>query len=323
MFLSNYHDPVFEKLAKDALKTLDDRAWQLAASVGTREAITTYQNTWSVFRGRHLQDGQIKLRELDDDDAWRAASREDSPEAYREYLNHPWTRHAGQAQKRLDELSENAWQIACAGDTIEAYGAYLKKFPDTKHQEEAQNRIRGLGEPQECDLLAANPNDPARSVAGIRFGLIESERAIAACEAAVARFSKNRRFKYQLARAYQSGSQSNLALPILQDLVRQKYIAAYDNLGWLYLENKAVPQDFKKAIALFKQGAAANQPEAMTSLGNVYQYQQNFAEAKYWYEKAAALPDEGVHHANARASQADRRSFPEAATRLILQKGRT
>ena len=126
-------------------------------------------------------------------------------------------------------------------------------------------------------------------MAGISFGLIESERAIVACEAAVARFPKNSRFKYQLARAYQSGSQSNLALPFLQDLVRQKYIAAYDNLGWLYLENKAVPQDFKKAIALFKQGAAANQPEAMTSLGNVYQYQQNFAEAKYWYEKAAAL----------------------------------
>ena len=200
-----------------------------------------------------------------------------SAEAYRQYLDHPWTRHAVQAQKRLDELSENAWQIACAADTIEAYGAYLTRFPDTKHQEEAQNRIRGLGETQECDLLAANPNDPARSVAGIRFGLIELERAIAACEAAVARFPKNPRFKYQLARAYQSGSQPNLALPILQDLVRQKYIAAYDNLGWIYLENKAVPQDFKKAIALFKQGAAANQPEAMTSLGDVYQHLQSFS----------------------------------------------
>ena len=119
--------------------------------------------------------------------------------------------------------------------------------------------------------------------------MIESESAIAACEAAVARFPKNPRFKYQLARAYQSGSQPNLALPILQDLVRQKYIAAYDNLGWIYLENKAVPQDFKKAIALFKQGAAADQPEPMNSLGIVYEHLQNFGEAKYWYEKAAAL----------------------------------
>ena len=75
----------------------------------------------------------------------------------------------------------------------------------------------------------------------------------------------------------------------MQDLVRQKYIAAYDNLGWIYLENKAVPQDFKKAIAFFKQGVAANQPEPMTSLGVIYQHQRDFAAAKYWYEKAAAL----------------------------------
>ena len=75
----------------------------------------------------------------------------------------------------------------------------------------------------------------------------------------------------------------------MQDLVQQKYIEAYDNLGWLYLDNRAVRQDVKKAIALFKQGAAADQPEAMTSLGDVYQYQQNFAETKYWYERAVAL----------------------------------
>jgi len=288
-FTSRLHDPVVTQLATDALKTLDDQAWQLAVGSGSREAITTYTNTWSAFSGRHLQDAQLKLNEFDDDDAWNTASREDSPRAYRQYLTHPWTRHAGQAQRRLDALSEQSWQSASAADTIEAYRAYLADFPDTKHQEEAQNRIRGLGQPQECDYLVANPNDPARIVAGIRFESIDAERAIPACEVAVTRLPKNPRFRYQLARAYQRGSQPNLALPILQDLIRQKYIAAYDNLGWLYLENKAVPQDFKKAIALFKQGAAADQPEAMTSLGEVYQYQQNFAEAKYWYEKAAAL----------------------------------
>ena len=33
-------------------------------------------------------------------------------------------------------------------------------------------------------------------------------------------------------------------------------------------------------------------------------------------------PDEGVHHANAGALQADRGNFPEAATRLIYKKSR-
>lgn len=288
-FLSTYHDPIFEKLAQASLVRLDDRAWQLAASAGARDAITRYVNVWSAFNGQHLQDAQFKLNELDDDEAWRVASREDSPEAYRQYLNHPWARHGGQAQRRYNELSENSWQIACAADTIESYRTFLTRFPDTQHQEEALSRIRDSGNAQECDHLAANPNDPAKIVAGIRFGEIEPERAIAACEVAAAHFPKNPRFKYQLARAYQSGSQSRLALPILEELVRQKYIAAYDNLGWVYLENKTVSVDVKKAIALFKVGAAANQPEPMTSLGVVYQHQQNFAEAKYWYEKAASF----------------------------------
>ena len=108
-FLSYHHNSVFVELARDSLRRLDDRAWQLAVSAGTREAITTYQNTWSAFSGRHLQDAQIKLNELDDDDAWNTASLEDTPEAYRRYLaNRSWTRHVAQAHKRLDELSEAA-----------------------------------------------------------------------------------------------------------------------------------------------------------------------------------------------------------------------
>ena len=156
-------------------------------------------------------------------------------------------------------------------------------------QEEAQNRVQESGQPQECDHLAANPNDPAKIVPGIKFGEIEPERAIAACEVAAARFPTIPRFKYQLARAYQRGSQANLAFSIFQDLAQQKYIAAYDNLGWLYLDNRVVSQDVKKALTIFKQGADANQPEAMTSLCKVYGNLRDFAEAKYWCERAAAL----------------------------------
>lgn len=173
--------------------------------------------------------------------------------------------------------------------------------PPTSHAAAAPQRARDLlshlkqralsqaRDEQECDHLAANPNDPAKIVPGIKFGEIEAERAIAACEVAAARFPTIPRFNYQLARAYQRGSKANLAFSIFQDLVQQKYIAAYDNLGWLYLDNRVVPQDVKKAIALFKQGAAANQPEAMTSLCRVHEDLQDFANAKYWCERAAAL----------------------------------
>ena len=108
-FLSNYPDAAFKSLARNALKTLDDRAWQLAVTVGSREDISRYITIWSAFAGRHLPDAQIKLTELDDDSAWNTANLEDTLEAYRRYLaNRSWTRHVDQARKRRDELTEAA-----------------------------------------------------------------------------------------------------------------------------------------------------------------------------------------------------------------------
>ena len=142
-FLSNNDDPIFKELAQNSLQGLDDGAWQLAKSAGTREAISRYITTWSVFRGRHLQDGQIKLRELDDDDAWRVASREDSPEAYREYLNHPWTQHAGQAQKRFEELAAAKWEREVKNtDSEEVLERFIDRYKEGSYVTLAQERLQ-------------------------------------------------------------------------------------------------------------------------------------------------------------------------------------
>src|SRR5208337_1286429 len=45
-FLSNNDDPIFKELAQNSLQGLDDGAWQLAKSAGTREAISRYITTW-------------------------------------------------------------------------------------------------------------------------------------------------------------------------------------------------------------------------------------------------------------------------------------
>jgi len=145
-FLSNHHDPIFEKLAQNSLQIIDDQAWQLAVSAGTREAITTYRNTWSAFSGRHLQDAQIMLTELDDDDAWKAASREDSPETYRQYLNHPWTQHAVQAQKRLDKFSEAEWEREIKNsDSEEVIESFINKYKVGSYITLAQERLKVAG----------------------------------------------------------------------------------------------------------------------------------------------------------------------------------
>lgn len=204
-------------------------------------------------------------------------------------ISHPGPVPTGRA--RDNHLDQRAWQQAQDQDIPEAYSAYLEQFPDGIHLDEARTRRAELTSPQDCDYLAASPVDPAKNekVSGIQWRVMDGERAIEACASAVARFPKVLHFTYQLARAYQKSSRSEIALPILEALSKQGYVAAYDNIGWIYVEGKAVPADIKLAVSYFRQGADAKQPEAMTSLGIVYEYHRNYAVAKYWYQKAMVL----------------------------------
>jgi hypothetical protein len=60
---------------------------------------------------------------------------------------------------------------------------------------------RAAEPPTECDVLAANPEDPDRRAPAVPRDRMDLPKAIAACEAQVARDPKDVRARYQLARS--------------------------------------------------------------------------------------------------------------------------
>jgi len=86
-----------------------------------------------------------------DKKAWGAASREDTLEAYRAYLEgNTLKRYASVANARL-EKDEKAWGIACEQDTIEAYQGYLEGNTVKKYAVQAQALIQSFAAQQDED----------------------------------------------------------------------------------------------------------------------------------------------------------------------------
>lgn len=134
-------------------------------------------------------------------------------------------------------------------------------------QRREQERLRLTQAANFCDSLAANPNDPKRVGDGVSFDALKvnAQEAVSNCELAVAQNPAEPRFKYQLARALHWTNRTR-AFGLFQELVRIRYPAAFDNLGWLYLTERKNPS---QAIQYFKDGMALGDTDAMVSLAEM------------------------------------------------------
>lgn len=133
--------------------------------------------------------------------------------------------------------------------------------------EEKRERLAEVGD--KCDQLAGNQFDRNRNdrFLSVPYSLLRSqaELAISICQKAAALFPETARYKYQYARALQANKNPHAKL-VLQELVANYYPAAYDNLGWVNLNNKK----YREGIALFKRGAELGSMEAMFSLASQF-----------------------------------------------------
>lgn len=90
------------------------------------------------------------------------------------------------------------------------------------------------------------------------------------------------------------------ALAKFREAAKFDYAPAIANLGLLYLNGTAVPQDGKQAIALFKRASALGNVTAAENAGRAYDYGIGIHRSRYraieWYEKAIGL---GSQHAAA------------------------
>ena len=172
-----------------------------------------------------------------------------------------WDREIKEEKVRLDrENKKRADEEEKRKDDLAKKEAADKKARDDERTRLTQ--AAGL-----CDDLAANPSDSNRVGEGVPFDNLKAraKEAVSNCEIAVSQNPAQLRFKYQLARALHWTDRKR-AFDILQELVRQRYPAAFDNLGWLYLTEKKDPSG---AITLFKAGAQAGDSDSMLSLAEM------------------------------------------------------
>lgn len=150
----------------------------------------------------------------------------------------------------------------------------------------------------DCDRLAVDPSNPDSVIAAPESSSDDWARAIAACKEAVEAHPNERRFAFQLARAYWAANQPELAKPLLETLNGTGYPIATTYLGYLHAAGRAVPKDEGEALRLYRQAAAAGDQLGTLSIGYTYErgsgVGKDQAEAIRWYKKAAEMGSPGA-----------------------------
>ena len=164
LFLSDFRDSIHKEQAGIHLERLDHRAWGFALQQGTKNAIETYMDT---FPGAlHEADARIRLDEFllaeeasrqqqlkqlqQDKEAWEEARAERTIESLVNYLTEwPGGLYSDKARALGRQLESEvndlrAFEATEKLNTIEAYEAYVKAFPNGRHVARALELIDKL-----------------------------------------------------------------------------------------------------------------------------------------------------------------------------------
>src|SRR5215510_9346196 len=172
-------------------------------------------------------------------------------------------------QKKLDEENRKREQEARKHAERQEQERQDRLREEQKKQEERERRReRETRAAVVCDQLAANPSDVNRVGDGVPFDLLKqhAREAVENCELAASQSPKELRFQYQLARALEFSDRER-AFGIHKKLTQARYPAAFDNAGWLYINER---KNFAQAVAHFRDGAQLGDSDAMMSLVEMY-----------------------------------------------------
>ena len=181
-------------------------------------------------------------------------------------------------KKKADEKREVQRQKAARAAEEEAAKRKQAAEEEATRRKQAeedarkQNELKELRERQmraarQCDQLAANPTDPRKASEGVSYEALKSQakEAVEACTQAVQQFPTEVRYQYQLGRAQQSIDRQK-AFEIQKKVAAQRYPAAFDNLGWLYITQQ---RDYAEAVRQFQIGSQLDDPDCMVSLAEM------------------------------------------------------
>ena len=125
-----------------------------------------------------------------------------------------------------------------------------------------------------CDRAAASPSDTNRpvGVAGVPSGRLDSQIAVAACEAAAAAAPDNPRITFQLGRAHAAAKADESARAHFSKASDLGYAAAQASLGdFLASGRGGLARNNDEALRLFKLAAEQGDPFGTNNLGFFYE----------------------------------------------------
>lgn len=121
-----------------------------------------------------------------------------------------------------------------------------------------------------CDIVAGSDNDRERVVPGNEFRVLDGTAGIAVCEKALAAYPGTPRFMYQLARSYQKAERYGEAARLYEPLVRQGYLAAFTNYGYMMERGLGVARDHERAVRLHLSASHQGDKFAMFNTAAAY-----------------------------------------------------
>jgi len=260
--------------------------------------------------------GDLKLDEV----LWTFLKDSQTPEDFLRFATvFPSSRHAAEAkEKSLVQTAELAKRAVYVNGTLVASPAVAanvlvvgqvkvadEEFVFEQAGERAVNETfriwpSRLPETQrgmrtlvtECDLYAADPNDPQRAVPGVTNGLVNIRDALRACAFALASDVNNPRLQFQLGRVLEIARRYDWAEHYYQQAGNQQYSAALINLGYMARVGMGREIDYGRAFDFYVRAAALGNLRARTDIGSAYIAGQGVPklpeEGVLWYRLAAS-----------------------------------
>lgn len=130
----------------------------------------------------------------------------------------------------------------------------------------------------DCDRLAAHPEDPQRVHAGIPITALDEERAVAACETALAAAPESARFRFQYGRALDKFGSFQDALGQYRVAAKARYPAAQYAMGLIFERSNVMPFNKMKAARWYRGAADKDHAGAQFRLGLLYRTGEGVAQ---------------------------------------------
>jgi TPR repeat protein len=136
----------------------------------------------------------------------------------------------------------------------------------------------------DCDILAADPDDPNRKAAGVAFAASDLKQAMNACQSATAKYPNSPRLHYQLARIYAMDSNAEQAAAEYRKAAKGGYAPALNSLAsWC----DGIYQDHAPLFRQWLTTADQGNIDAKKGLGDRCKGNDDYAQAAFWYREMA------------------------------------